>query len=104
MKPTPQISPNKHRSRRDSSAPRKQQSFPLTDCFFQSTLDARSTSSGICLEKKLRAFRNLSSEFFGAETRLDYAVELLLFALITAISAWPIISAMVAVIRLVRNY
>jgi hypothetical protein len=46
----------------------------------------------------------MSSGFFGAETSRQYVAELLLFILITGISAWPIISAIVAVIRLVRNY
>ena len=50
------------------------------------------------------ALHKLSSEFFGTETTRDYVAELLGFILITGIAAWPIISAMVAVTRLVRNY
>jgi len=92
MKPTPQISPSQHTG------------FPLTDYNFQATIDARPTSSAILSKKKLRAFRKVSSEFFGAEMSRDYVFELLLFMLITGISAWPIISAIVAVTRLVRNY
>jgi hypothetical protein len=94
MKPTSQISPGKH-------APR---SFPLTDYSFQATVDTRTSSSAISPEKKLRAFRKLSSEFFGAETSRDYMAELLFFTLLAGVSAWPIISAIVAVTRLVRNY
>jgi hypothetical protein len=104
MKPTPQVSSNQHSWRRDGGAAHEKRSFPLTDCFFQSTVDAGRSASGIRLEKSLRAFRNLSGDFFGGERRLDYAFEFLFFAVITAISAWPIISAMVAVTRLVRNY
>ena len=48
--------------------------------------------------------QNEDSGFFGAETSRQYVAELLLFILITGISAWPIISAIVAVTRLVRNY
>jgi hypothetical protein len=94
MKSTPQISPSQHASR----------SFPVTDYSFQATEEAPTTFVAILPEKKLRAFRKLSSEFFGAETNRDYVAELLFFALITAISAWPIISTVVAVTRLVRNY
>ena len=92
MKPTPQISHNQHSG------------FPLTDHNFQATADAKSSSSAILPEKKLRAFRKLSSEFLGAETSRHYAAELSAFIVITAIAAWPIMSMLVAVTRLVRNY
>jgi hypothetical protein len=94
MKPKPQISPMQH-------APR---SFPLTDYFFQAADDAKSTSTAIFPDKKLRAFRKVSSEFFRAEATRDYIAELLFFIVITGISAWPIMSMLVAVTRLVRNY
>jgi hypothetical protein len=94
MKPIPQISPNQHASR----------SFPLTDYSFHATVDAKSSSSAVRPATKAPAFHKLSSEFFGAETSRDYIAELLFFILITGISAWPIISAIVAVTRLVRNY
>ncbi len=94
MKPTSQISPNQHVSR----------SFPLTDYSFQTTADAESSSSAVLPATKSPAFHKLSSEFFGAETSRNYIAELLYFILITGISAWPIISAIIAVTRLVRNY
>ena len=94
MKPTPQISPKQHASR----------NFPLTDYSFQATVDAKSDSSPVVPAKKAPAFHKLSSEFFAAETSRDYSAELLFFILITGISGWPIISALVAIIRLIRNY
>ncbi|PYK40650.1 MAG: hypothetical protein DME60_07490 [Verrucomicrobia bacterium] len=94
MKPTSQISPSQHASR----------SFPLTDYAFKATADAKSSSSAVRPATKAPAFHKLSSEVFGAETGRDYLIELLAFILIIGISAWPIISAMVAVTRLVRNY
>jgi hypothetical protein len=93
MKPTTQISSNQRGSR----------IFPLTDYSFQPTVAAHGRSSAIP-EEKLRAFRKLSSEFLGAETTRDYVAEVLLFTVITAVSAWPIISMIAAVTRLVRNY
>ncbi len=94
MKPTIQINHNQHVSR----------SFPLTDYSFQTTADAKSSSSEVLPATKSPAFHRLSSEFFGAETSREYFAELLFFTLITGISAWPIISAIIAVTRLVRNY
>jgi hypothetical protein len=94
MKPTSQISPSQHASR----------SFPLTDYAFKATADAKSSSSAVRPATKARGFHRLSSEYFGAETRRDHVAELLFFVLILGIAAWPIISALVAVTRLVRNY
>ena len=94
MKPTPQISPKQHASR----------DFPLTDYSFQATVDAKSGSSPVVPAKKAPAFHKLSSEFFGAETSRDYIAELLFFILIAGIAAWPVMSMLIAVIRLIRNY
>jgi hypothetical protein len=96
MKPTPQI----------SSKQRKQRSFPLTDYQYQT----RALSAGRASAEKtpaaleLKAFRKLSTDFFASETPRDFIAELFFFVLITGIAAWPIISSMVAVTRLVRNY
>jgi hypothetical protein len=94
MKPTSQFSPSQHASRR----------FPLTDYAFKATADAKSSSSAVRPATKSPAFHRLSSEFFGAEASRDYIAEFSIFMLMTGISAWPIISAVVAMTRLVRNY
>lgn len=104
MKPTPQISDNQSSSGRDNRARDGQRSFPLTDYSFQATGDAKSSSSTIFPAKKLRAFRKVSSEFFGAETSRDYIAELLFFILITGIAAWSVVWMLAAVTRLVRKY
>jgi hypothetical protein len=75
-----------------------------TDYNYRPTAETQLGSSGGQPAAKLPAFHKLSSEFFGAETSRDYIGELLFFILITGITAWPIISAIVAVTRLVRNY
>jgi hypothetical protein len=96
MKPTPQV----------SSSERKQQSFPLTDYQYQtSALSAdRAIAKKTPSARELKTFRKLSTEFFARETPRDYVAELFLFILITGIAAWPIISSMVAITRLVRKY
>ena len=102
MKPTFQISPSQRGSPRDDRAPGSHQSFPLTD--YSLRAGAKSNSRAVLAATKSPAFHKMSSGFFGAETSRQYVAELLLFILITGISAWPIISAIVAVTRLIRNY
>ena len=96
MKPTPQISSNE----------RSQQTFPFTDYQYQTT--ALSADHAVAKKaptaRELETFRKLSTEFFATEIPRDYVAELLFFILITGIAAWPIISSMVAITRLVRNY
>ena len=94
MKPTPQISHNQHAAR----------SFPLTNYSFQATAEAQTSSSADLLATKSPAFHKLSSEFFGTEMSRDFVTQFLLFTIIGGISAWPIISMLLAVTRLLRNY
>jgi len=96
MKPTPQI----------SSSERKQRNFPLTDYQYQTSLQSadRAVARKAPVARELQTFRKLSTEFLATEAPRNYVVELLFFILITGIAAWPIISSMVAITRLVRNY
>ncbi len=96
MKPTPQI----------SSEQRKQRSFPLTDYQYQTSASSadRAVAKKAAAPRELKTFRKLSTEFFATETPRDFIAELFFFILITGIAAWPIISSMVAITRLVRNY
>src|SRR5439155_4658208 len=98
------ISHSQRGSRRDNRARRGHRSFPLTDYSFQKTADPESSSSAAPLATKSPAFHKLSSEFFATEMRRDYVTQFLLFTLIGGVSAWPIISMLLAVTRLVRNY
>ena len=50
------------------------------------------------------AFHKLSSEFLYAGKSRDYVGELLFFIVITGLAAWPIMSMLIAVIRMIRNY
>ena len=53
---------------------------------------------------KSPAFYKLSSELLGTERSRDYVAELLFFILIAGIAAWPLISMLIAVVRMIRNY
>src|SRR4030095_1219259 len=104
MKPILQINKKQRGSRHDNRAWRSHQSFPLTDYNYHPTAESQVTFSTLWRTTKSPAFHKLSSEFLNGETSRDYVVELLFFILITGIAAWPIMSMLIAVIRMIRNY
>jgi hypothetical protein len=104
MKPILQINHKQRGSRRDNRARRSHKSFPLTDYNYHPTAENQVNSSALWRTTKSPAFHKLSSEFLGGETSRDYVTELLFFILITGIAAWPVVSMLIAVIRLIRNY
>ena len=104
MKPIIEINHKQRGSPRDDRARHGRQSFPLTDYNYRPTADAEAISPAGRPAIKLPAFHKLSSEFLGAERSRDYVAELLFFVLITGIAAWPVLSMLIAVTRLVRNY
>jgi len=104
MKPLLQISHKQRGSRRDNRVRRRHESFPLTDYNYRPTAEADTISPAGQPAIKSPAFHKLSSEFLGAETSRDYVAELSFFVLITGIAAWPVVSMLIAVIRMIRNY
>ena len=104
MKPILQIDHKQRRSRRDNRAQRGHQSFPLTDYNYRPTAEAEAISPAVRPATRSPAFHKLSSEFLGGETSRDYVAELLFFLLITGLAAWPVMSMLMAVIRMIRNY
>jgi len=104
MKPILQINHKQRGSRRNDRAGRGHQSFPLTDYNYHPTAETQVSSSAGRPVTRSPAFHKLSSEFLGAERSRDYVAELLFFVLITGIAAWPVVSMLIAVIRMIRNY
>ena len=104
MKPIIEINDKQRGSPRDNRVGRSHQSFPLTDYNYQPTAETQVNTSASWPATKLPAFHKLSSEFLGAERSRDYVAELLFFVLITGIAVWPVLSMLIAVTRLVRNY
>lgn len=104
MKPIIEINHKERGSPRDDLARRGHQSFPLTDYNYRPTADAEAISPAGRPAIKSPAFHKLSSEFLGTETNRDYVAELLFFILITGIAAWPVMSMLIAVVRMIRNY
>ena len=104
MKPILQINDKQRRSRRDNRAGRTHQCFPLTDYNYRPAAETQVNSSAGWQATKSPAFHKLSSEYLGAEASRDYLAELLFFLLIIGIAAWPLISMLIAVTRMIRNY
>ena len=50
----------------------------------------------------LRSFRGLTRSYFASEKSWEFAVEVLLFAIIAAISTWPIFATADAVSALLK--
>jgi hypothetical protein len=104
MKTILQINHKQRRSRRDNRARRRHQSFPLTDYNYRPTTEAETIPTARQSAIRSPAFHKLSSEFFSAETSRDYVAELSFFILITCLAAWPVMSMLIAVFRMIRNY
>jgi hypothetical protein len=95
MKPTPQI----------SSEERDRKAFPVTDYHYQSTTEpSRAGAAEARRASPLRSIWKLSAQFFAVEATRDFAFEFCLFSLIGGLAAWPIISMLIAVVRMIRNY
>ena len=50
-----------------------------------------------------RSFRELTRSYFASETSWEFAIEALFFAIIVAISAWPIFAAADALNEFLRH-
>ena len=103
MKSTPQISHNRYSRRDDHERPNNRRVL-ATDYNYRPTAETQLGSSAGQPAAKLPGFHKLSSEFLSTETSRDYLAELSFFALIGGIAAWPIVSMLVAVVRMIRNY
>lgn len=95
MKSTLEVSPQSNH----------QPNFPLTDYHYQSTLEAsRAIVEETLRTHDVRGFWKLSTDFIGSEGRLYYAIELLPFGVIVALSSVQVITMLVAVARFLRGY
>src|ERR1700758_4767116 len=101
MKPILQINHNQRGSGPGNGTRRSNRRLLLTDYNYRPTPQTNMGSSADRPVTKLPGFHKLSSEFLGAERSRDYVAELSIFILITGIAAWPLISMLTAVTRLV---
>ena len=104
MKPILQINRKQRGSRRHNRERHSHPSFPLTNYNYRPTSEPEAISTAGRPAIKSPAFHKLSSEFLGGETSRDYVAELSFFILITCLAAWPVMSMVIAVVRMIRNY
>jgi hypothetical protein len=105
MKPTSQVSRQPGRFDEERSSLQSQSTHPLTDYHFHApTRDVQSNGSVRKVTRPIFApgFRDLSNEFLGAETKRNYVVEVLFFAIIVGVSTWPIVSMVRALAEFVK--
>ena len=105
MKPTSQISRQPGRLTGERSPARARFARPLTDhAFHPSATEVQPIGGSRHLSKPLFApgFREVSNQFLGAETKRSYVAEVLFFAIIVAVSAWPMVSVVQALSYLTR--
>jgi len=97
MKP---LSPNTRPRRSHLSHPDLDAQYHATHANFRATDDRLKLSPARPLPSP--SFRDLSRKFLGVEMKRDYAFEAAFFAIIVAVSAWPIISTLQALTELVK--
>lgn len=94
MKPTT-ISKIEHRLARHDRRAQTNRAFPATDCFLRPQPDAalgrawRPPS-----ERARRAFRRMTLDRLAKHERID-RLELIVFAIVIAIIAWPLVSLLI---------
>jgi hypothetical protein len=103
MKSISQISDNQQSRRGDHVGGKSGRLLP-TDYNYRPTAETQLGSSAGQRGAKLPGFHKLSSEFLSAETSWHYVAELSFFVLISGIAVWPIVSMLIAVVRMIRNY
>ncbi|HEV2839931.1 MAG TPA: hypothetical protein VGW39_01275 [Chthoniobacterales bacterium] len=103
MKPTSQLSRQPGRRAGEESPSRLRSNHPRIDCNFHAP-EIQSAGSFRKLSRPVFApgFRDLSNEFLGTETKRNYVAEVLFFAIIIGVSAWPIVSMMQAMAQFIK--
>jgi hypothetical protein len=107
MKPNSQISRQLERLNQEGSSSRLRSNHPLTDYRFHAPASEPQSARAGNSHKLARrvfapGFRDLSNEFLGSETKRNYVAEVLFFAIIVGVSAWPIVSMVQALARLMK--
>jgi len=62
------------------------------------------TTSKRAKHSERRRFLRFAQNFFAEENHLEFAVEAVLFGLLLAISAWPIVAPIVAAVSTINEF
>lgn len=98
MKPLSLFITAQRLARHDNRARRRPPALPQTDYHFQTHLEEATTARdqrSTIGSPDLRAFRKISSDFMGEETRRGSIIEMAVFALVAGVVAWPLISLLI---------
>ena len=100
MKPTHHISSDLRRLDANGAVPCGPRQFPATEFHYRAIAEPRggALSESNRYLSELRTFREVATRFSGNEASRTFVAELVLFILIAAVSAWPIMS-MIAALR-----
>ncbi len=106
MKTPSILNPKQSHARHDARAQDRSQSFPRTDFLFRSPATATGAVAtrierAAASSAELRAFRQMSSDRL-AEGKVSYLVEMLVFALVIGLIAWPLISLLIVMSQTAR--
>ena len=82
-----------------ASRPKIIGSLSHTECFFHSGIESWHSHWSSGDDDGFRNFRNLNREYLSASAR-ERATEIVVFALMLAASAWPVIYMVVTVVKL----
>jgi hypothetical protein len=94
MKPTTTSKIEYQLARHDRRA-RSNSAFPATDLFFRPQLDGTLGPAGRRPSQRARsAFRRMTLEMLAKHERIDPS-EMFVFAIVTAIVAWPLVSLLI---------
>jgi hypothetical protein len=107
MKPNSQTSRQFDRLDEERSSSRLSSNHPLIDYQLHTSLSERQFGGAGRNHKRGRSlfapgFREVSNKFLSTEARQHYVFEALFFAIIVAVSAWPIVSMIRALAELVK--
>jgi hypothetical protein len=105
MKPQLQNSPEPRLFRGGSIRPGSPITHPAIDHGYLSTLSGfRGRTAGLKpgAPSETPSFREVSNDFMRSEMKWQYAAEAAFFAIIVAVSAWPIVSVVRAMADLVK--
>ncbi len=94
------------RPRHDDRSRPHRRSFPKTDYRFQAQAEdvtAVRAHRTTAAPAELRAFRKISSDYLSEETHRGYLVEMALYALVTGLIAWPLVSLLIVLAQTARG-
>ena len=109
MKPLSNQIPTEHLSRHDKQAVLAQTATPIIDQHYQTTIEATvsSTSSKHATitshAEALRSFRQLGTSLNDKASRWSYVLETMVFGLVSALVAWPLISLLIVLAQTARG-